>query len=150
MLSLCSVSQAKLNFCVCLFLIDMGVLVLEVMTKSDHLPIGRVQISGLAQLSPTHPISGFFTIVSPTSEKMGELQVALFFFKDVKSFQSSACLLAGHVRYSLQPGCKRILMLILTQGSSLITKIDFWTRCAVLCISPPEHRSLPNMHRIIL
>ncbi|XP_062983377.1 C2 domain-containing protein 3 [Elgaria multicarinata webbii] len=59
------------------YLTDMGVLILEVMTKSDHLPIGRVQISGLAQLSPSHPTSGFFTIVSPTSEKMGELQVSL-------------------------------------------------------------------------
>ncbi|XP_070800210.1 C2 domain-containing protein 3 [Pituophis catenifer annectens] len=60
------------------YLTDMGALILEVMTKSDHLPIGRVQIKGLAQLSPSHPISGFFTIVSPSSEKMGELQISLF------------------------------------------------------------------------
>ncbi|XP_069496239.1 C2 domain-containing protein 3 isoform X2 [Ambystoma mexicanum] len=59
------------------YLTDMGVLVLEVMTKADHLPIGRVQINGLPHLSPTHPISGFFTVVSPTSEKLGELQVSL-------------------------------------------------------------------------
>ncbi|KAJ1120347.1 hypothetical protein NDU88_008518 [Pleurodeles waltl] len=59
------------------YLTDMGVLVLEVMTKADHLPIGRVQINGLSQLSPTHPIGGFFTVVSPTSEKLGELQVSL-------------------------------------------------------------------------
>ncbi|KAM6447769.1 C2 domain-containing protein 3 [Liasis olivaceus] len=60
------------------YLTDMGALTLEVMTKPDHLPIGRVQIKGLAQLSPSHPISGFFTIVSPSSEKMGELQISLF------------------------------------------------------------------------
>ncbi|XP_063162068.1 C2 domain-containing protein 3 [Candoia aspera] len=60
------------------YLTDMGALILEIMTKSDHLPIGRVQIKGLAQLSPSHPISGFFTIISPSSEKMGELQVSLF------------------------------------------------------------------------
>ncbi|XP_040345236.1 C2 domain-containing protein 3 isoform X6 [Herpailurus yagouaroundi] len=59
------------------YLTDMAVLVLEVITKLDHLPIGRVQMSGLAQLSPTHHISGFFTIVSPTSKKLGELQVSL-------------------------------------------------------------------------
>ncbi|XP_070130502.1 C2 domain-containing protein 3 isoform X4 [Equus caballus] len=59
------------------YLTDMAVLVLEVITKLDHLPIGRVQISGLAQLSPTHHINGFFTIVSPTSKKLGELQVSL-------------------------------------------------------------------------
>ncbi|ELW71875.1 C2 domain-containing protein 3 [Tupaia chinensis] len=59
------------------YLTDMAVLVLEVITKLDHLPIGRVQISGLAQLSPTHQINGFFTIVSPTSKKLGELQVSL-------------------------------------------------------------------------
>ncbi|NXT55875.1 C2CD3 protein, partial [Pluvianellus socialis] len=59
------------------YLTDMGVLVLEVMSKLDRLPIGRVQISGLSQLSPSHPINGFFTIVSPTSDKLGELQVSL-------------------------------------------------------------------------
>ncbi|EPY83513.1 c2 domain-containing protein 3 [Camelus ferus] len=59
------------------YLTDMAVLVLEVITKLEHLPIGRVQINGLAQLSPTHYISGFFTIVSPTSKKLGELQVSL-------------------------------------------------------------------------
>ncbi|KAM4700679.1 C2 domain-containing protein 3 [Discoglossus pictus] len=57
------------------YLTDMGALVFELMTKLDHLPIGRVQINGIPQLSPTHPLSGFFTIVSPTSEKLGELQV---------------------------------------------------------------------------
>lgn len=55
----------------------MGVLVLEVMTKLDRLPLGRVQITGLSQLSPSHPIKGVFTIVSPTSDKLGELQVVL-------------------------------------------------------------------------
>uniref|UniRef100_A0A2K6T2X3 C2 domain containing 3 centriole elongation regulator n=1 Tax=Saimiri boliviensis boliviensis TaxID=39432 RepID=A0A2K6T2X3_SAIBB len=59
------------------YLTDMAVLVLEVITKLDHLPIGRVQINGLAQLSPTHQINGFFTIVSATSKKLGELQVSL-------------------------------------------------------------------------
>uniref|UniRef100_A0A8C8A9C2 C2 domain containing 3 centriole elongation regulator n=1 Tax=Otus sunia TaxID=257818 RepID=A0A8C8A9C2_9STRI len=59
------------------YLTDMGVLVLEVMTKLNHLPIGRVEITGLSQLSPSHPISGVFTVVSPTSDKLGELQVSL-------------------------------------------------------------------------
>ncbi|XP_051004997.1 C2 domain-containing protein 3 [Acomys russatus] len=59
------------------YLTDMAVLVLEVITKFDHLPIGRVQINGLAQLSPTHQINGFFTVVSPASRKLGELQVSL-------------------------------------------------------------------------
>ncbi|XP_058161919.1 C2 domain-containing protein 3 isoform X2 [Dasypus novemcinctus] len=59
------------------YLTDMAVLVLEVITKLDHLPVGRVQIGGLAQLSPIHQINGFFTIVSPTSKKLGELQVSL-------------------------------------------------------------------------
>ncbi|XP_054997908.1 C2 domain-containing protein 3 isoform X2 [Sorex araneus] len=59
------------------YLTDMAVLVLEVITKLDHLPVGRVHINGLAQLSPTHHISGLFTIISPTSKKLGELQVSL-------------------------------------------------------------------------
>lgn len=56
---------------------DMGVLVLEVLTKLDHLPLGRAQITKLSQLSPSHPIKGSFAVVSPTSDKLGELQVAL-------------------------------------------------------------------------
>ncbi|XP_050188605.1 C2 domain-containing protein 3 [Myiozetetes cayanensis] len=59
------------------YLADMGVLVLEVLTKLDHLPIGRVQITKLSQLSPSHPIKGSFPLVSPTSAKLGELQVSL-------------------------------------------------------------------------
>ncbi|XP_071659726.1 C2 domain-containing protein 3 [Patagioenas fasciata] len=59
------------------YLTDMGVLVLEVMTKLDRLPLGKVQITGLSQLSPSHPIKGVFSIVSPTSDKLGELQVSL-------------------------------------------------------------------------
>nr|XP_023394722.1 C2 domain-containing protein 3 isoform X3 [Loxodonta africana] len=59
------------------YLTDMAVLVLDIITRLDHLPVGRVQISGLAQLSPTHQINGFFTIVSPTSRKLGELEVSL-------------------------------------------------------------------------
>ncbi|KAM9388373.1 C2 domain-containing protein 3 [Phaethornis superciliosus] len=55
----------------------MGVLVLEVMNKLDQLPVGKVEIPGLSQLSPSHPIKGFFTILSPTSDKLGELQVSL-------------------------------------------------------------------------
>ncbi|NWQ99546.1 C2CD3 protein, partial [Paradoxornis webbianus] len=56
---------------------DMGVLVLEVLTKLDHLPLGRAQITKLSQLSPSHPIKGSFAVMSPTSDKLGELQVSL-------------------------------------------------------------------------
>ncbi|NWW72184.1 C2CD3 protein, partial [Climacteris rufus] len=57
------------------YLADMGVLVLEVLTKLDRLPLGRAQITKLSQLSPSHPIKGSFAVVSPTSDKLGELQV---------------------------------------------------------------------------
>uniref|UniRef100_A0A3Q3J0F6 C2CD3 N-terminal C2 domain-containing protein n=1 Tax=Monopterus albus TaxID=43700 RepID=A0A3Q3J0F6_MONAL len=58
------------------YLTDMGCLVLEVLTKPDHLPIARAQVAGISCLSLSHPISGFYTLVSPTSEKLGELQVS--------------------------------------------------------------------------
>ncbi|NXX36922.1 C2CD3 protein, partial [Nicator chloris] len=57
------------------YLADMGVLVLEVLTKLDHIPLGRAEITKLSQLSPSHPIKGSFAVVSPTSDKLGELQV---------------------------------------------------------------------------
>ncbi|XP_076832510.1 C2 domain-containing protein 3-like isoform X2 [Brachyhypopomus gauderio] len=59
------------------YLTDMGSLVLDVLTKPDHLPIARVQIAGIARLSLSQSINGCFTLVSPTSEKLGELQVTL-------------------------------------------------------------------------
>lgn len=49
---------------------------LDVLTKADHLPVARAQVAGISRLSLSHPISGFFTLVSPTSEKLGELQVS--------------------------------------------------------------------------
>ncbi|XP_036005589.1 C2 domain-containing protein 3 isoform X2 [Fundulus heteroclitus] len=59
------------------YLTDMGSVVLEVLTKPDHLPIARAQVAGLSRLSLSQPISGFYTLVSPTSEKLGEVQVSL-------------------------------------------------------------------------
>ncbi|XP_060130012.1 C2 domain-containing protein 3 isoform X3 [Zootoca vivipara] len=82
------------------YLTDMGALILEVMAKPDHLPIGRVQINGLAQLSPSHPISGFFTIVSPTSEKMGELQVSLALEPLSETYDSSSSIPNTDVSFS--------------------------------------------------
>ncbi|XP_064000135.1 C2 domain-containing protein 3-like [Pogoniulus pusillus] len=59
------------------YLTDMAVLVLEVMTRAGQLPVGRVQVPGLCQLSASNPISACFSIVSPTSETLGQLQVSL-------------------------------------------------------------------------
>lgn len=55
----------------------MGSVVLEVLTKVDHLPIARAQVAGISRLSLAHSISGFYALVSPTSEKLGEIQVGL-------------------------------------------------------------------------
>ncbi|XP_040487252.1 C2 domain-containing protein 3 [Ursus maritimus] len=49
----------------------------EVITKLDHLPIGRVQISGLAQLSPTHHINGFLPLFHQHPRNLENLQVSL-------------------------------------------------------------------------
>lgn len=54
----------------------MGFLVLEVLTKQDHLPIARAQVMGISYLSLSQPISGFYTLLSPTSKKLGELHVS--------------------------------------------------------------------------
>ncbi|XP_072546756.1 C2 domain-containing protein 3 isoform X2 [Salminus brasiliensis] len=72
------------------YLTDMGSLVLDVLTKPDHLPIARVQIAGLARLSLSHSINGFFTLVSPTSEKLGELQVTLALEPLTETYDSSS------------------------------------------------------------
>lgn len=56
----------------------MGFLVLEVLTKQDHLPIARAQVMGIANVSFSQPISGFYTLMSPTSKKLGELHVSRY------------------------------------------------------------------------
>ncbi|NXA01689.1 C2CD3 protein, partial [Nesospiza acunhae] len=70
---------------------DMGVLVLEVLTKRDHLPLGRAQITKLSQLSPSHPIKGSFAVVSPTLERLGELQVSLVLEPLPELYDTSSC-----------------------------------------------------------
>ncbi|KAM7412854.1 hypothetical protein PAMA_020305 [Pampus argenteus] len=72
------------------YLTDMGSLVLEVLTKPDHLPIARAQVAGISRLSLSHPISGFYTLVSPTSEKLGELQVSLKLEPLTEAYDSSS------------------------------------------------------------
>ncbi|XP_040901590.1 C2 domain-containing protein 3 isoform X2 [Toxotes jaculatrix] len=72
------------------YLTDMGSLVLEVLTKADHLPIARAQVAGISRLSLSHPIGGFYTLVSPTSEKLGELQVSLNLEPLTEAYDSSS------------------------------------------------------------
>uniref|UniRef100_A0A3B4ZHV7 C2 domain containing 3 centriole elongation regulator n=1 Tax=Stegastes partitus TaxID=144197 RepID=A0A3B4ZHV7_9TELE len=72
------------------YLTDMGSLVLEVLTKPDHLPIARAQVAGISRLSLSQPISGFYTLVSPTSEKLGELQVSLNLEPLTEAYDSSS------------------------------------------------------------
>ncbi|XP_059188005.1 C2 domain-containing protein 3 [Centropristis striata] len=72
------------------YLTDMSSLVLEVLTKPDHLPIARAQVAGISRLALSHPISGFYTLVSPTSEKLGELQVSLNLEPLTEAYDSSS------------------------------------------------------------
>ncbi|XP_043928790.1 C2 domain-containing protein 3 [Protopterus annectens] len=85
------------------YLADMDTLVLEVMTKADHLPLGRAQISGISQLSPSHPINGFFTVVSPASEKLGELQVLLCLEPLSETYESSSSIPTTDVSLNTGP-----------------------------------------------
>ncbi|KAM8853579.1 C2 domain-containing protein 3 isoform 1-T2 [Synchiropus picturatus] len=59
------------------YLADMGTMHLEVLTKHEPLPCAKAQISGISSLSMSRSISGFYTLVSSTSKKLGELQVSL-------------------------------------------------------------------------
>ncbi|XP_047449775.1 C2 domain-containing protein 3 isoform X2 [Mugil cephalus] len=72
------------------YLTDMGSLVLEVLTKPDHLPVARAQVAGISCLSLSHPVSGFYTLVSPTSEKLGEIQVSLSLEPLTEAYDSSS------------------------------------------------------------
>lgn len=60
------------------FWTDMGFLVLEILTKPDHLPIARAQVLGISHLSLSQPLNGFYSLLSPTSKKLGELHVSVY------------------------------------------------------------------------
>uniref|UniRef100_A0A1A8J5Z0 C2 calcium-dependent domain containing 3 n=2 Tax=Nothobranchius kuhntae TaxID=321403 RepID=A0A1A8J5Z0_NOTKU len=72
------------------YLTDMGSLVLDVLTKPDHLPIARAEVAGISHLTQSQPISGFYTLVSPTSEKLGEVQVSLNLEPLTEAYDSSS------------------------------------------------------------
>uniref|UniRef100_A0A3B3HP40 C2CD3 N-terminal C2 domain-containing protein n=1 Tax=Oryzias latipes TaxID=8090 RepID=A0A3B3HP40_ORYLA len=78
------------------YLTDMGALMLEVLTKSDHLPVARAQVAGISRLSLSQPISGFYPLVSPTSEKLGELQVRRYLNEKLLSLVPHAVDLLFH------------------------------------------------------
>lgn len=89
------------------YLTDMGSLVLDVLTKVDHLPIARAQIPGIARLSLSHSINGYFTLVSPTSEKLGELQVTLALEALTEGYDSSSSVPTTDISLDAQaPGGK--------------------------------------------
>ncbi|KAM9170693.1 C2 domain-containing protein 3 isoform 1-T1 [Pangshura tecta] len=113
------------------YLTDMGVLVLEVMTKPDHLPIGRAQINGLSQLSPSHPISGFFTVISPTSEKLGELQVSLVLEPLSETYDSSSSIPTTDVSLEIAASAQG------TRGMTESSKTPF--------LAPAQLHGLPGM-----
>uniref|UniRef100_UPI0037E96D9D C2 domain-containing protein 3 n=1 Tax=Semicossyphus pulcher TaxID=241346 RepID=UPI0037E96D9D len=86
------------------YLTDMGSLVLEVLTKPDHLPMARTQVAGISRLSLSHSISGFYTLVSPTSEKLGELQVSLSLEPLTEAYDSSSSCPATDISLEGQQG----------------------------------------------
>nr|XP_057937037.1 C2 domain-containing protein 3 isoform X2 [Doryrhamphus excisus] len=72
------------------YLADMGSLVLEVLNRQDHLPMARAQVAEISRLSQLHTISGFYTLVSPTSKKLGELEVSLNLEPLVEAHESTS------------------------------------------------------------
>ncbi|KAM9565441.1 LOW QUALITY PROTEIN: C2 domain-containing protein 3 [Guaruba guarouba] len=99
------------------YLTDMGVLVLEVMTKLDHLSIGRTQITSLSQLSPSQPISGVFPIISPTSDKLGELQVSLVLEPLPERYDTSSSIPTTDGSLDTAPGSSKPQILAPSQQS---------------------------------
>ncbi|XP_051963603.1 C2 domain-containing protein 3-like [Xyrauchen texanus] len=101
------------------YLTDMGSLLLDVLTKVDHLPIARAQIPGIARLSLSHSINGYFTLISPTSEKLGELQVTLSLEPLTEGYDSSSSVPATDMSFSaLAPA------LITDQNMPVLTSLD--------------------------
>ncbi|XP_051521730.1 C2 domain-containing protein 3-like isoform X2 [Myxocyprinus asiaticus] len=101
------------------YLTDMGSLLLDVLTKVDHLPIARAQIPGIARLSLSHSINGYFTLISPTSEKLGELQVALSLEPLTEGYDSSSSVPVTDMSLGAQAPA-----LITDQNMPVLTSLD--------------------------
>ncbi|XP_077975258.1 C2 domain-containing protein 3-like isoform X1 [Styela clava] len=63
----------------CAYFVDMGSIVLEVLTSPKSVPLGRIQIPKVASLSSSNPIHDYFPIISPSSRKIGELHIHIRF-----------------------------------------------------------------------
>ncbi|XP_012990334.3 C2 domain-containing protein 3 isoform X2 [Esox lucius] len=103
------------------YLTDMGSLMLDVLTNPEHLPIARTQVAGISRLSFSHSISGFFTLVSPTSEKLGELQVSLALEALAETYHSSSSVpttdmsfetAVSEVRSTVKPASPQISLVV--------------------------------------
>ncbi|XP_051966142.1 C2 domain-containing protein 3 [Xyrauchen texanus] len=101
------------------YLTDMGSLVLDVLTKVDHLPIARVQVPGIARLSLSHSIHGYFTLISPTSEKLGELQITLALEPLTEGYDSSCSVPTTDMSLDAQAPA-----LISDQNMPVLTSLD--------------------------
>ncbi|XP_052473084.1 C2 domain-containing protein 3-like [Carassius gibelio] len=107
------------------YLTDMGSLVLDVLTKVDHLPIARAQVPGIARLSLSHSINGYFTLVSPSSEKLGELQVTLALEALTEGYDSSSS--------------------VPTTDMSLDAQAPGITTDQNMCVLPSQDQALPRV-----
>ncbi|XP_057694903.1 C2 domain-containing protein 3-like isoform X1 [Corythoichthys intestinalis] len=84
------------------YLADMGNLVLEVLSKQGHLPIARAQVKDISCLSQSQPITGFHTLMSPTSKKLGEVEVSLHLEPLAGAFENrSSSILTNYITSSV-------------------------------------------------
>ncbi|XP_059149560.1 C2 domain-containing protein 3-like [Physella acuta] len=59
------------------YLADMGKLSLDVLTSPNSEVIGQANVTEIVQLSNTRPINGFFPVISPSGQKLANVQVAV-------------------------------------------------------------------------
>ncbi|XP_066282765.1 C2 domain-containing protein 3-like isoform X2 [Branchiostoma lanceolatum] len=87
------------------YLNDMASMVLEVLSGSDQVPVGRAQINQIGQLGPNRPINGFFSVYSPEPAKIGELHVSLMLESLLATYDSSGSVPTTDMSVdSLDPG----------------------------------------------
>ncbi|XP_035686866.1 C2 domain-containing protein 3-like isoform X2 [Branchiostoma floridae] len=87
------------------YLNDMASMVLEVLSGSDQVPVGRAQINQIGQLGPNRPINGFFSVYSPEPAKIGELHVSLILESLLATYDSSGSVPTTDMSVdSLDPG----------------------------------------------
>ncbi|OWF51153.1 C2 domain-containing protein 3-like [Mizuhopecten yessoensis] len=71
------------------YLVDMGSLVVEILSGPTMIPVGQAEITQIGLLSNVRPIDGLYPVLSPREEKLAEIHASLVLESLMASYDST-------------------------------------------------------------